>query len=784
MRSRSREEMRRRRRERASGALQDDVRRGQGSSARAAPATVLVASFLVIRAPLSAHAAPRPVQTPGPSYFSSRQTGGASGIAGSVGRRRTPGRRALADDVDDVIDAQSDDESWSAWPVAPEEMYKPSIEFSATPTRRDFSKRETMPVTSAVGRAITIPPSFASNIASSWDPGRRSIWFQRKAVIITSIFLAIFIVLIIGCTVFLRDKRDYDSEDEDFDESDEAALARMREEREMRQGSSREKRQSKEEKKKKSKKMKRRGDKAENGGNSKELGKEETLSSTALAASRWSKLPVRRIRLRKRTSKESSSHEHRSSAEAGRDAVSQATHSSSEGGDVRSHSTVDTPNAGSTLVATSSGHPSHDGDSGAAASVTPNGQQPASYAEVAGHLDSQRTHDGSVPPEGASGSTPPRTNLTAADLAAADAAGTSSEADLEAVPPAYRPNSHQQNGTAAGAGSRGSQPVRRRLAGQEEEEEEQEQEQHQRALAEARGDAKHPAVEDENHISADSDNATPSEPLPGSVAASQASRAVQPRQSGRNLQGHIATDDKDALGLLRAAASHPDAAPQYAPSAPGVSDGASQGPSAPDFDDEAANDPSLDVHSLRMAPIDGKGKATGSTDQLAGSSSRLPPPPSAQTDATFSRFDMPYAFEQPRRSSASIGASSPTRPQRLSEQTVGATMSSKEREAAEEERQAMALLASQPSDEGQGLPRYERKTSVRGNSNSAAPAPSAPPADDDEEEVVVEEEGGGNGGAEPADAARHVESLATAPNAAPSAPSLDDEGEAGSLSTS
>lgn len=36
---------------------------------------------------------------------------------------------------------------------------------------------------------------------------RRSIWFERKAIIITAIFLSIFIILFIGTAVFLRDLR-------------------------------------------------------------------------------------------------------------------------------------------------------------------------------------------------------------------------------------------------------------------------------------------------------------------------------------------------------------------------------------------------------------------------------------------------------------------------------------------------------------------------------------------------------------------------------------------------
>lgn len=42
--------------------------------------------------------------------------------------------------------------------------------------------------------------------------GLRSVWFQRKAIIIVSIFLAIFIVLIIGLAVFVRDYDDSMSE--------------------------------------------------------------------------------------------------------------------------------------------------------------------------------------------------------------------------------------------------------------------------------------------------------------------------------------------------------------------------------------------------------------------------------------------------------------------------------------------------------------------------------------------------------------------------------------------
>ena len=62
-----------------------------------------------------------------------------------------------------------------------------------------------------------------STIPSSWDPPSRSFWFEKKAIIIVSIFLAIFIVLFMGAAVFLHDRR-YDIEE---DESDEEAIQRV-----------------------------------------------------------------------------------------------------------------------------------------------------------------------------------------------------------------------------------------------------------------------------------------------------------------------------------------------------------------------------------------------------------------------------------------------------------------------------------------------------------------------------------------------------------------------------
>ncbi|EPQ27109.1 uncharacterized protein PFL1_05391 [Pseudozyma flocculosa PF-1] len=78
-----------------------------------------------------------------------------------------------------------------------------------------------------VSQGYQLPSSYPSSIASSWSRPERSVWFQSKAIIITSIFLAIFIVLFIGAAVFLRDRKD----DEFLEESDEAQFEWMKSER-------------------------------------------------------------------------------------------------------------------------------------------------------------------------------------------------------------------------------------------------------------------------------------------------------------------------------------------------------------------------------------------------------------------------------------------------------------------------------------------------------------------------------------------------------------------------
>lgn len=92
----------------------------------------------------------------------------------------------------------------------------------ATPSH-EFAARG---MSSSTAQRYSLPSTYPSSIASSWSRPERSVWFQQKAIIITSIFLAIFIVLFIGAAVFLRERK-FDDELAGLD--DEEALARIEE---------------------------------------------------------------------------------------------------------------------------------------------------------------------------------------------------------------------------------------------------------------------------------------------------------------------------------------------------------------------------------------------------------------------------------------------------------------------------------------------------------------------------------------------------------------------------
>ncbi|CAO1618260.1 unnamed protein product [Parajaminaea phylloscopi] len=122
--------------------------------------------------------------------------------------------------------------------------WDPPCHDSTDPSARQYALLRRDPTTTSphaapLRRRANSSAAYSSGIIADWTHQSRSVWFQRKAIIIISCFLAIFIVLIIGAAVFLRDHRDdIDGDDGDDDDlSDEAALRRMREERRMRSGS-------------------------------------------------------------------------------------------------------------------------------------------------------------------------------------------------------------------------------------------------------------------------------------------------------------------------------------------------------------------------------------------------------------------------------------------------------------------------------------------------------------------------------------------------------------------
>jgi hypothetical protein len=739
--------------------IQDSKRRPKSMAVPAA--TVLVASYLVINAPSSAHAAPQPVRTSSPKYpvscSYSRTDSRASGA-----------RHHYNSGVDDyVYDSGDEDENMR-------------ITFSTQGTGLHFDDSPTRPTSTHLARRagvddinlsrasasgpITVPPSFASNIASSWDPGKRSIWFQRKAVIITSIFLAIFIVLIMGCAVFLRDKRD-DDQDVDYDESDEAALEWMRQEREERQRRKQEKPRGK--------RVKKSGRGGDDGGSiaSERVSEKDgaKLSTTAIIASRWSKNPVRRIRLRRNKSKATvSSTQGRGSSTT--EAVGMTSRSETQSSSEAVHDITgeanDSPVNSSTLVAST-------GQSAGTRSTTsidrsaPTNENPLSYAETV-----SRSGGASAPgaqSDARSLHSRSRQPLTEQDIAAADCEASRSAA--ETMPPAYRPDNAQQT------------PARRRLAGEEEDEAAQREQEHQRAVQEARGDNKvmppEETEEEGQQSSAFAGAATrggqtvgsESRDVPTSDSEAIASGSVP---SANALSGHIATDEKTALSQMRAAASQPEAAPQYVPSAP-ISSGldtpsapiSTTSPYAPAFDDnrdeQAAIVASKASYRGDAVPTDSKGKGSRAAAAYPAPS-RLPAPPPAHYEAHFSRFDMPYALERPssRSSVPRVSGAPASSSQPSSESTQ--RQNDKQREADEEERRALTVMASQPG-EGRDLPRYRESADLRPS------APAFEPEQDGERDVQL---GNGEPTTSPRQHADSTASPASAPSV-PSAPPLPDD---------
>lgn len=638
---------------------------------------------------------------------------------------------------------------------------------TAPQERATLSRRAYQVYTS--GKALAVPSSYVSSIASSWDPGSRSIWFQRKAVIITSIFLAIFIVLAIGAAVFLRDRREDDELlEEELDVSDEAALQRMREERRMRTANKDNDGGSSE---KKRRKKRRKQDGTQDGQEEKSAagGGARSSALNAKVASRWARIPLRRKKKSSRSSDETE-------PEVGL------------GMPRRSTETIEVHNGVEASGSSGSSH-HRSGNEGETSSSS-------------NHHDEPRSSGGAGMGDNAELSA----TIEEAERAAQRRGSTTAThaADGEAFPPAYIPRSG--NGTSA------SPPPLHPLV--------------QRPLAGSARDAMQPhddeklraAIRDGVPLDArtsrteDDDVYTQS-----SIAASRSSfqPLVQPNSSTAanenrdRYAAHLATDDKQLLGQIQSAASMPSAsAPVYSsssanlgPSMPGPSaeeadeDNAagpanSIGPSAPDMLDQEGFerlDGELDQDATPLSPprdadlagepvrdVKGKAAVHSQADQgtsAASSAYMLPAPPTLH-QPTFSRFDMPYATEwqrpsAPRASSplapqasspsstaeaqppSAPAASAPVPEQEESTQAREGQQSEKAREAIEEQRRAtLAVVGSRPGqrddfveDEEQTiadhLPRYEPQRHVASGAAPSAPslpAPSAPPAPLEEEE--------------------------------------------------
>ncbi|UZJ55863.1 hypothetical protein CBS101457_005183 [Exobasidium rhododendri] len=648
--------------------------RRSGRGTAAAPPSILVASYLIINAFDSCHAAPRPVQT-----------------ANAV--KRNDAGALKFDDIDEflprypaaagksAVAANSNDESYRHQTLTMD----PNLRDAATPTLK--IARRTFPVTTGSGKAILVPSAFASNIASSWDPGKRSIWFQRKAVIICSIFLAIFIVLIIGAAVFLRDKRILEAEG-DIDVSDEAALKKMKEEREMRKG-------GRGEKKRKRRRTKEAGAEGTAGGDT-TSGKDVKGISTGI---RWVKVSTRKLTKRKA------------------DSASRKSRSL--------QSDVDDDRSSGFLPRVSTSSRSRD-DGSNDRSQTSQGPELVTAPEDAASVES-----GDSPRGGQEITRNDRTVISIADVAAADEAVRQQQSNLDdddnvdALPPAYIP-SHRRS-TSQSPEQIHPSADRQLGAGVV-------------VPLQQLNDEKSQAVFEDAAPGCDTQATSSTQPFTTFNANSDLRTQTNITASiGQdNYSAHIATDDKDVLGRLRNAASYPSAPPLQQVAAPSY-DSSPSSPDAPTallqtntLSGVLASAPSdLEVAAEELAILEsdqgryskGKGTRMGST--------LLPAPPRPLSSATYSHFDMPY--------------SSNLSPSRTGAQPAKSTSAGKEkaREAEEENRKALALVESRPEDLNH-LPQYEGQDRIKPSAPSAPQeeeesndrhdntlpsAPSAPPED-------------------------------------------------------
>lgn len=627
-------------------------------------------------------------------------------------------------------------------PFAERDALQPSTDSSAVSTS-SISKA------TSSGQRYSLPSSYPSSIASSWSRPERSVWFQQKAIIITSIFLAIFIVLFIGAAVFLRERK-FDDELEGLD--DEEALARIEERMTMGRFSEPVEKDDENVGDGKSKRRFRLGRKrSKKDGSDPDLSQPSSGSSSAIRrkrhlVSRWTRGNLRNSDDTMRGVSDTAS------IRSGRSARRVALGDARTGGETV-EITYDDDGA---EVPRNIG--SDDGPESERPRSPPPPHPDNAYASASSSSGGRSTSVVERQGSGASGveesrRSPRRVLLDDSDFQAADAAETHHQEEV----PAYIPSG---SGGASGS-TYDSVAV---------------------ANAIARGDAKHGIPSP-----AERDPTISPEVISAVLSQGRPSASRDEYEPSGPVAGHVATDDKAMLGALSAAASMPSApavdggasAPAYGASqTSGVgSSAAAAGPSAPDLEVdrdgfEVAPGHDLDEglpqrKSLEIDEQAGKGKS-----KQAQTSSMLPAPPSA-VEPAFSPFDQPY------RSAGPPGARSPTSlPGRRSTDAPNAPMSqrrSEKQKEAEQEQQLAQLVASRP--EATDVPTYERMESTA----------SAPP--------LAEDDNGLSGSV--ANAAEHLPayaqrrksattptaSAATAPSrdttapSAPSAPPIHDQDE-------
>ncbi|TKY87976.1 hypothetical protein EX895_003072 [Sporisorium graminicola] len=583
----------------------------------------------------------------------------------------------------------------------------------------------------------SLPSSYPSTIASSWSRPERSVWFQQKAIIITSIFLAIFIVLFIGAAVFLRERK-FDDELADLD--DEEALQRIEER--MTMGRFSEPVEKGSDSPGGGGKFKRRlrlgRKRSEKDGSNPDSSDPSSASSSAVKrkrhlVSRWTRGSLRDSNDTMRAVSDTASI--RSGRSARRAALGdprtpqesvEITYDS-EGAEVpRTHRESTGASSGSTgddVNRPRSPPPPHPDDTGRP-------QESSSEVRSSSNTDAQRNR---ASDSDASVRSPRRVLLDDSDFHAADAAETQHN-DMRHMPPAYIPSGSGGHSQSTYDGAVVAEAI-------------------------ARGDAKHGVPPPEER-----DPTVSHEVITAALSRAPARSSDAYESPTGPVAAHIATDDKAVLGALSAAASMPSApavdrelsAPAYGAGEGSAAGGSSNiagapgavsaGPSAPDLEvdgDGFEVAPAAEIASgstLETAFADEKGASKGKGKQIQ-SGSVLPAPPTA-VETAFSPFDQPYRSSgppgtNPATSPPSGRVSPPLGRKATSDAPSGpkSLRKSEKQKEAEQEQHLAQLVASRP--DGMDVPQYERLD------GDAVHGPSAPPllaeADEEEHRAAVEE---------------------------------------------